>query len=402
MLDFDTAQQLLAEYGSTLAGTEKIGIYDLNNRILATDVYASIDLPPADNSAMDGYAVRAADLTSTDRLPVQEQVFAGQQAAPLQAHYAMRIFTGGLVPAGADTVVMQENCTADGDLVVFQHAVTAGQNIRYRGEDMASGKLILQRGTRLGPGHIAVLAAQGLAEITVYKKLKIGILSTGDELIEPGGVLQPASIYNSNLVTIASLCQRFGTALPVCKHVSDDLEQTKQALADLSNDCDVLFTIGGVSVGAKDYIKPALESLGAELDFWKVQMKPGKPVALAQLDQKIVLCLPGNPVSSFVVFVLLASPLLRHLNGEQQTLRPVQKGLFRLDRTIENGKRTDFVRVRVNHQASGLPILEPYYLQSSGATSSLAWADGLARIPAGAVLHDGCELDWYDLQHWSV
>jgi len=398
MLDFDTAQARLAERATPASRTETLPLRDLNGRILATDVVATLSLPPADNSAMDGYAVRAADVTPGTTLPIQQRCFAGQAPEPLREGQAIRLFTGSLIPAGADAVVMQEDCQEAGQRVTFSRAVPAGHFIRFRGEDMAQGQIVLRQGTVLNPAHIAVLAAQGLAQATVFARLTVGILTTGDELVAPGSPLPPAAIYDSNAPMLASLCVQLGTADPVMRHARDDAAAIEAALRDLNASCDLVLSVGGASVGEKDLVKPALEALGGTLDLWRVRMKPGKPVALAELHGRPLVCLPGNPVSSFVVFMVLVSPLIRGLQGRHTVFPPVRRGILRSERA-HGGEREEFLRVRADTTGSAT-ILTPYHQQSSGAISSLNASQGLARIAAGTLAEPDAELAWYAYQDW--
>lgn len=396
MLDFDSAQKLIAEYTSATKGTEQINLYELNQRVLAQDIFAAIDVPPANNSAMDGYAINSTDVKNGAALPLQNFIYAGQEPEPLKSGHAMRIFTGGLLPEGADTVVMQENCDLKDNHVIINNEIKQGDFVRYRGEDMAQGSCILKSGTRLHSGHIGMLAAQGYTQTSVYKSPNIGILTTGDEIIQPGEKLPPATIYDSNTALIYSLCKNLGIQSIQIKHANDDLNAISKAINDLSQNCDLILTIGGVSVGDKDFVKPAISQLGGNLELWRVQMKPGKPMALATLDKTILIGLPGNPVSAFVVFVLLASPLIRKTQGETSIFRPTKRAKIQLDKPIHNGSRTDFIRVKASYNNSGIPTIRPYHLQSSGAISSLGWADGLARLPINSTINDGDELDWYN------
>lgn len=401
MLDFDTAQARLAQRATTPTSQETIPLDQLNGRVLAADVIATLDLPPADNSAMDGYAIRAADVQATGTtLPVQQRCFAGQVPEPLRAGQAIRLFTGSVIPQGADTVVMQEHCQETDNQVTFLQAPRTGSFIRRRGEDMTHGQAVLARGTVLGAPHIAVLAAQGLAQAPVFPRLTVGILTTGDELLQPGEPLRPAAIYDSNAPTLASLCRTLGTADPIILRARDDAGAIRQALQDLSQRCDLVLSVGGASVGEKDLVKPAIEALGGTLDLWRVRMKPGKPVALAELNQRPLVCLPGNPVSSFVVFMLLVSPLIRGLQGRHVIYPAVHRGVLHSDHPV-GGEREEFLRVQARAGAAdGLPLLVPYHQQSSGAVSSLSWAHGLARIPAGSRIADGQEVAWYALSDW--
>ena len=401
LLDFDAAQAQLAARGRAPTTHEILALADLDGRVLAEDILATLDLPPADNSAMDGYALRAADATAAGTvLPVQQRCFAGQAPDPLQPGQATRLFTGSVIPAGADTVVMQENCQETDGQVTLLTPPPPGQFIRRRGEDMRAGQAVLTRGTRLSAGQLAVLAAQGYDRAAVFPRLTVGILTTGDELVPPGQPLPPAAIYNSNAPMLASLCGGLGATVPMLRHARDDADATRQALAELNAACDLVLSVGGASVGEKDLVKPAIEALGGTLDLWRVRMKPGKPVALAELNGRPVVCLPGNPVSAFAVFALLVSPLIRGLQGRTDVLPPVRRGILDTPRTV-GGDRDDFLRIQAVATGS-LPRLTPHAQQSSGALSSLAWAHGLARIPAGQRLTAGAEVDWMALADWLV
>lgn len=399
MLDFDAAQDRLVQCGQLPTRCEDVALDGLTGRVLAADVTAQLDLPPHDNSAMDGYALRAADVLAAGTvLPVQQRCFAGQVPDPLRGGHAVRLFTGSLMPAGADAVVMQEVCRETGAGVVIGVPPRPGSYVRFKGEDVAAGTLALRRGTLLGAAEVALLAAQGMARASVFPRVRVGVLATGDELIAPGEPLRAAAVYDSNTPMLASLCVGLGTLPPLVRRVRDDVTAIASALGELGAACDLVLSVGGASVGDKDLVRPAIEALGGTLDLWRVRMKPGKPVALAQLDGHPVVCLPGNPVSSFVVFALLVSPLIRRLQGRNETFPPVRRGL--LGGTQARGdEREEFLRVQA-HPAAGLPLLEPHRQQSSGAVGSLAWAQGLARIPAGSRVEPGAELSWYALQDW--
>lgn len=399
MLDFDSAQTLLAARARTPDSHETLALDALDGRILAMDVMASVDLPRADNSAMDGYAVRCSEAAPNAVLPVQTHQYAGQAPQALQTGHAVRLFTGSLIPEGADAVVMQEDTEVGDKGVCIQRAPQMGQHIRRQGEDMRQGQIVLQRGTRLGPGQIAVLSAQGQTQAAVFPRLRVGILTNGDELITPGLPLTPAAVYNSNGPMLASLCLGLGTQPAVVRHAPDQADAIESALAELAGCCDLVLSVGGASVGDKDLVKPAIESLGGALDLWRVRMKPGKPVALATLGGQPLVCLPGNPVSAFVVFTLLVTPLIRGLQGRRDVLGPVWRGVLSTG-PMGGGSRDDFLRVRAQPDPQGLPTLSPHSQQSSGALGSLAWANALARVPAGEAAGQGSVLDWYPLSDW--
>lgn len=399
MLDFDTAQAQMAARGCTPTRHMDNPLDALDGCVLAQDIIAALDLPPADNSAMDGYALRLADYAPGRALPIQQRCFAGDAPEPLRPGQATRLFTGSLLPAGADTIAMQEDCQETDGTVQILREPRPGAHIRRRGEDMTRDSTILARGTVVGPAQIALLAAQGFATAPVYPRLRIGLLTTGDELIPPGQALHHAAIYNSNGPMLAALCRQMGADVPRVLHARDQAAEIKAALHSLLAQCDLVLSVGGVSVGEKDLVKPAIESLGGTLDLWRVSMKPGKPVALADIAGRPVVCLPGNPVSAYVVFTLLVTPLIRTMQGRRETLPPILRGTLRTQSVWRGGSRDDFLRVQVSYQGDRA-ALSPHHQQSSGALSSLAWANGLARVPAGGSATDGMQLDWYALSDW--
>jgi molybdopterin molybdotransferase len=398
MLEFDVAQSRLASAGNHPSIAEACTLAEAHGRILAQTVFATIDLPPADNSAMDGYAIRYADYASGRRLPVQQRCFAGESPQPLQAGKTIRLFTGSLIPEGADTVVMQEDGDENADGFEILRPPVQGTHVRPRGEDVLKGNQLLAKGSLIGPGEIALLASQGYAEVSVYSRLKVGILTTGDELLNPGQPRGDEQIYNSNGPMLTALANDMGAIVVHCLHALDTAESLHDAFSILLKDCDLILTVGGVSVGEKDLVKPTIEQLGGTLDLWKVCMKPGKPVALAQVGGKPVVCLPGNPVSAFVVFSLLVTPLLRTMQGRARVIPDVQFGRLATDRRLKEN-RDEFLRVRADHSSRGV-TLSAYPRQGSGIISSLPWADGLARIPAHTEVQDGDTVAFYDLRHW--
>lgn len=400
MLDFDTAQDRLIQAAVRPNRSERVPLSAALGRVLATNVQAKLDIPPADNSAMDGYAIRFADYQAGVGLPVQQRCYAGDIPEALQAGKAIRLFTGSLMPAGADTVVMQEDCNEDNEIVHIQTPPTQGKHVRYRGEDMSQGKTIILKGKTLNSGHIAILASQGITEVDVYPVPKIGILTTGNELVEPGTTLQEGQIYNSNAPMLAALVKQLNAQVHLVLHAKDTLADISQALSQLSTECDLVLTVGGVSVGDKDLVKPAIEQLGGEVNLWKVRMKPGKPVTLAHINHTPVVGLPGNPVSSFAVFVLMVSPMIRVLQGRRYAMPRVLYG--KLDsNTVFQGSREEFLRVQARPDVDGFLYLSPHPQQGSAIINSLAWATGLARIPAEQKIGLGATVAYYDLKHWG-
>lgn len=399
MLDFDQAQTLLANAAGPLQRSEEVSLADAAGRVLAADLTATVDIPPADNSAMDGYALRVADWGAGVRLPIQQRCYAGEMPEPLKPGHAIRLFTGSLIPEGADTVVMQEDTAEADGQVEISRAPKPGQHIRRRGEDTMAGAPLLAAGTVLEAAHVALMASQGLARVRVVGQLRVGILTTGDELVLPGQPRAAEQIYNSNGPMLAALARGMG-ALPVhVLHARDTEADLQAAFKTLLADCDLVVSVGGVSVGERDLVKPALASLGGELALWKVRMKPGKPVALAQIDGKPVVGLPGNPVSAYAVFTLLVTPLMRRMQGRDTLFPPTSLLPLRTEHPRQDG-REEFLRVQRRLAEDGSAELVPYGHQGSGVISSLPWATGLARLPADVQVQDKDRVAYYDLRHW--
>ena len=401
LLDFDIAQQRLVEAGQALTRTETVSLQQARGRVLSATLHANLNIPPADNSAMDGYAIRFADYHADKALPIQQRVYAGDVPEALQAGYAARVFTGSLLPANADTIVIQELCSEDDNHLRILEAPVQGQHVRYAGEDMAAQHPIVPQGTLLDSSHIAMLAAQGMTEVPVYATLRVGILTTGNELSEPGQPLQQGQIYNSNASMLRALTQEMHAEVTHVIHAPDILDSIQAALVQLSQECDLVLTVGGVSVGDKDLVKPAIEAAGGELQLWKVRMKPGKPVALANLNGTPIIGLPGNPVSAYAVFALMVSPMVRVLQGRNYALARTSVGKLQCKTTL-HGTREEFLRVQAITQADGSVHLLPYPQQGSGIISSLAWATGLARVPADTDVTTGTQVRYYDFAHWCA
>lgn len=401
MLDFDQAQTLLANAAGPLQRSEEVSLADAAGRVLAADLTATVDIPPADNSAMDGYALRVADWGAGVRLPIQQRCYAGEMPEPLKPGHAIRLFTGSLIPEGADTVVMQEDTVEADGQVEISRPPAPGQHIRRRGEDTLAGAPLLAAGTVLEAAHVALMASQGLARVEVFGQLRVGILTTGDELVLPGQPRAAEQIYNSNGPMLAALARGMG-ALPVhVLHARDTEADLLAAFKTLLADCDLVLSVGGVSVGERDLVKPALAALGGELSLWKVRMKPGKPVALAQIDGKPVVGLPGNPVSAYAVYTLLVTPLIRRMQGRDALFPPISQLPLRTEHARQDS-REEFLRVQRRLADDGSAELVPYGHQGSGVISSLPWATGLARLPADTRVQDKDRVAYYDLRHWLV
>lgn len=376
----DALATLLAQI-QPLAERETLATSAAAGRVLAVDLVSPVDVPPADNSAMDGYALRAAD--ATQALAVSQRIPAGSVPAPLQPGEAARIFTGALVPAGADTVVMQEFTElVDGKLSVSQ-PIAAGANVRLRGEDVRAGSVVLPAGTRLGAISLGLAATAGAAELTVTRRPRVALFSTGDELVMPGEPLPPGAIYNSNRFTLRSLVEGLGCEVVDLGIVPDQLEATRAALREAASKADLILTSGGVSVGEEDHLRPAVQAEG-QLDLWALAIKPGKPFAYGRVGSAHFVGLPGNPVSSLVTFLVLVRPALLKLQG---ATRLAPRG-YRLAAGFDwpkPDKRREFLRVRLDEEGG----LAMFSNQSSGVLTSAFWADGLLDNPAGQAFKTG-------------
>jgi len=381
-----------------LAVTETLPTATALGRVLALPVVSQLDVPPADNSAMDGYALRAADLLARPgtALPVSQRVPAGVVGAVLEPGTAARIFTGAQIPLGADAVVMQEQCeavaAAAGLGQVRIHAeVRPGQWIRRRGEDVQAGAVVLPAGARLNAASLGLAASVGAATLTLARRPRVALFSTGDELQMPGEPLKPGAIYNSNRFTLTALLQGLGCEVVDLGIVPDRLDATRAALreaAEGANKADLIITSGGVSVGEEDHLKPAVQAEG-ELDLWQIAIKPGKPLAFGKVRDAWFIGLPGNPVSSFVTFLLLVRPVILRLQGASE-LTPRRYPLRADFVWPRPDKRREFLRARINEQG-GLALFPN---QSSGVLTSAVWGEGLVDNPAGAAIADGATVQF--------
>ena len=352
-------------------------------RVLAADLVSSLDLPPWPNSAMDGYALRLSDWTGAP-LPVSQRIFAGQAPLPLAAGTCARIFTGAPVPEGADCVEMQENAEVlDDQRVRFTNVLQVGQNIRAQGQETTVGETVLDAGTRLGPIELGLAASLGCAQLEVVRKVRVAVLSTGDELVEPGQALGPGQIYNSNRVLLCGWLQRLGCEVVDAGILPDDLPTTRQRLAELG-DVDLILSTGGVSVGEADFLGIALREEG-ELALWKLAIKPGKPLTFGHFRAVPVIGLPGNPASTLVTFALLARPYLLRRQGVQ-AVRPLQFQVPAGFVWSKPGNRREYLRGRLEQ---GRAVI--YRNQSSGVLRSAAWAEGLVEVLEERTLVEG---DW--------
>ncbi len=362
---------------ATQVTKETVPIGAALGRVSASDVISCLAIPPTDNSAMDGFAVRASDLLDQHtELRISQRIPAGVSPSALENSTAARIFTGGVMPAGSDAVVIQENCDYDDEKVTILKPVSVGSNVRPKGQDISHGATVVRSGQKLTAIDISLLASTGCATVEVFKPLRVALFSTGDELVEPGQTLEEGQIYNSNRPLLMALCQQMGFEVYDCGIVEDTLKSTITALTDASQNADVIISSGGVSVGEEDHVKPAVETLG-ELAMWKVKMKPGKPVAFGNISNVPFLGLPGNPVSSYVVFQLLGAPLLNCLQGRE----PYEPISYPVSAAFSKSvsSREEYIRVKIERNHTGDMIANRFPNLSSGVMSSLSWADGLVR-----------------------
>lgn len=403
LVPLDDAQSVLAQraqqYG-TLTETETITIQTALTRVLAETITSQINVPGFDNSAMDGYALRLADCQQqviTDgkiEMRISQRITAGDAPERLLENTCARIFTGAAVPENADMVVMQEQCeVAENGQVIFPAELIdakSQQNIRPAGQDIAVGQTLFQPGRILRAEDLGVLASMGFGQVTVYKKLKVAVISSGDELVEPGSVLTPGKIYNTNSFTLIGLLQRMGMEVVGPFFAADTLSDTQAVLTQASAQADVIITSGGVSVGEEDHIKAAIIR-GGELEMWRLAIKPGKPFALGQFNKTPVMGLPGNPAAVVVTFYQLARNFLWAIQGADAQPLMVLKGkaAFATKKSIA---RTEFLRARFNDGN-----IEIFNNQSSGVLSSSSWSDGFACVPAGEIITEGDDIAFYAL-----
>jgi molybdopterin molybdotransferase len=382
MLSFDEAIDRLLAHARTV-GSERVPLADAAGRVLAADVVAGRPLPGFDASAMDGYAVRSTDFTGAAPwvVPVAGESVAGKAAPPLAPGSASRIFTGAPMPDRADAVVMQEDVGREGDAIRLAALPRPGQHVRRMGEDLGPDALALLAGQRLSAGALALAAMLERGEVVVARRPRVAILCTGDELRAPGDPQRPASVPESNSVPLAALARQAGASVEIAPIAGDDPDATQRAIESALGTADVVLTVGGVSVGDRDVVRPALERAGVTLDFWRVAIKPGKPLAVGTRGSAVVLGLPGNPASAIVTFALFGAPLVRALQGDR---RPRAQALpARIESARKRSPdRLEFVRAWLRVEAGAL-VARAHDNQSSGATTSLASSDGLAMVPPG-------------------
>ena len=393
ILSVDEALAQLLDSAQSLAEVEEVATLAATGRVLAKSQHSRIDVPPLDNTSMDGYAVRAAECASGEaRLTVSQRIPAGSIPGPLASGTAARIFTGAPVPPGADAVVMQEVCSVEGDQVVIRHKPTPGDWIRRVGEDIRAGAEILRPGVKLRPQDVGVAASVGIATLPVLRRLKVAVFFTGNELVMPGDPLPQGAIYNSNRFTITGMLQQLGCEVSDFGIVPDSLEATRDTLRRAAAANDLVITSGGVSVGDEDHVKPAVEAEG-QLQMWKIAVKPGKPLAYGHIGPKAppgrpgsaaFIGLPGNPVSVFVTLAILVRPFILRMQGAAQ-VDPMACSVRADFDWAKPDVRREFLRVKLN-AAGGLEL---FANQSSGVLPSAAWADGFVDNPPKQAIRRG-------------
>ena len=385
---YEEAVELLLSHVKPLADTETLDLHDALGRVLAAPVKSGIDVPGWDNSAMDGYALRVADVPAEGaRLKVSQRIPAGTAPQPLEPGTTARIFTGAPVPEGADAVVMQELTCRQDDEVIINTLPRAGDHIRRRGEDIREGAEIIQPGLRLLPQHLGLAASVGVGSLEVFRRPRVAVLASGDELLMPGQPLKPGMIYNSNIFTVAGMLRALGCEVIDLGQVEDTLEATKNALSEAAAQADLVIASGGVSVGEEDHVKPAVEALG-ELNMWKVAIRPGKPVAFGHIGDTPFIGTPGNPVSLFVTFLLFARPFIRKLAGLREVMPVTIEATAGFDWNKPD-KRREFHRARLEKQADGSDLVTVHPSRSSAVLSSTTWANGLVVLPENQVIRAG-------------
>lgn len=387
-----TTKATLARVAHCRVDRERRPLEACRGLILAGELHATQTVPPHDNSAMDGYGLRLADMPGDRILSVSQRIPAGTAPAPLTEGTAVRIFTGAPIPAGVDTVVPQEQVSVlDDSRIQLRVMPTRGQNIRHAGEDMRSGDSLLPAGTRLEAAEIGLLASQGMAEVEVFASLRVAVVTTGNELVEPGQSLAAGQIYNSNAFTLQAALERLGCKVTRLGVVADTISTTRDALAQAADNHDLVITTGGVSVGDEDHVRPAVQALGS-LQLWGIAMKPGKPFAFGHIGETPFLGLPGNPMAALVTFEVLAADYIRRLMGARVvpiTTLPVPAGFSR----ARANPRQEYLRVVLDRE-SGEPRAKLAGSQSSGVLSSASGADGYLIIPPHQTIIEGAPYDF--------
>jgi molybdopterin molybdotransferase len=386
-MPLDEALSLLINSAIPVADEETVMLDEAVGRVLSQPVTSNINVPAWDNSAMDGYALRHEDIVSLDQIPVSQRIPAGTTGQPLQPGTAARIFTGAPIPAGADTVIMQEMISREGEMIRINGDVNAGANIRYAGEDIRQGNEIIGRGCKLQAQHIGLAASTGTDRLVVKRKLRVAIFTTGDELTMPGQPLEDGKIYNSNCYLFKGLLEKLGCDVIDLGNVVDEYQATCDAIYTAADTADLILSSGGVSVGEEDYVKKALEELGS-LDLWKIAVRPGKPLAYGKVRGVPFIGVPGNPVSLFVTFSIFVRPFILRSMGITDVTPAEYMAVAGFDWKRPD-KRTEYMRARIETNDEGQSVVNVYASRSSGVLSSVTWADGMVVINPDQKLKKG-------------
>jgi molybdopterin molybdotransferase len=384
MLSVDEALDVLLAGAKAVGEVEQVPALEASGRVLARALASTMDVPPMDNSAMDGYAVRASEVAAPEtRLRIAQRIAAGEVGKPLAPGTAARIFTGAPIPQGADAIVMQEFCAVEGEAVVVRKVPKPGEWIRRTASDVRKGDTIVLAGKRLRPQDTGLAASVGIGTMPVHRRVRLGLFFTGDELVMPGEPLAPGRIYNSNRFTLNGMAHAFGCDVRDYGIVPDSLHATRAMLRRASAECDLIVTSGGVSVGEADFVKPAVEAEGSLL-MWKISMKPGRPLAFGRIGACAFIGLPGNPVSSFVTFLIFVRPFLLRTQGVSEVAPRASDVRADFDWSDPDPRR-EFLRVKWNSDGG----LDLYPTQDSAVLTSTAWADGLVDNPPNHAIRKG-------------
>jgi len=387
LMPLDEALSLLIRSATPVADEETVMLDEAMDRVLSQPVTSNINVPAWDNSAMDGYALCYEDTASLDQIPVSQRIPAGTTGQPLQPGTAARIFTGAPVPVGADTVIMQEMVSREGEMIRINGDVNTGANIRRVAEDIRRGDEIIEAGCKLQTQHIGLAASTGTDRLVVKRKLRVAIFTTGDELIMPGQPLGAGKIYNSNRYLFRGLLEKLGCEVIDLGNVIDEYQATCDAINTAVDKADLILSSGGVSVGEEDYVKKALEEMG-RLDLWKIAVRPGKPLAFGKVKGVPFIGVPGNPVSLFVTFSIFARPFILRSMGITDEM-PVEYRVVAGFDWNRPDKRIEYMRARLETNDEGQKVVNVYPSRSSGILSSVTWADGMVVLEPGQQIAKG-------------
>ncbi len=397
MLSVESARERLLGGVRLVEDLQEVPLVEARGRVLARAVVSAMNVPPHDNSAMDGYAVRSGDVGAGARLPVVQTIYAGSVGEPLGAGSAARIFTGAPIPGGADAVVMQESCRPSDGEVSIPGPVASGAHIRRAGEDISAGATVLAPGRRLRAQELGLAASVGYGSLAVFRRPRVALFFTGDELVEPGRALGPGQIYDSNRYTLTGLLDAVGCEVVDMGVVADTLEATRATLEAAALEADLVISTGGVSVGEKDYVRLALEALG-RLELWRVRVKPGKPLAFGRVGETPFIGLPGNPVSMFATFCLFVAPFLKRMAGMEDVVVRPQGVAAGFEWPVAGGRR-EYLRARLEARPDGTLEAVIHPRQGSGVLTSTVWAEGFVEVPEGTVVQRGDTVNYYLLEN---